>query len=510
MLNNNVRSMAETAFNVRPGQRQLFLDDHGIARIENLTRAMHRPAKKGAVIRPNLAAGITSHEAQSAPIWDEERQVFRFWVHGRPDDMEENACSYFESEDGLHWTKPLMRQVEYRGSMENNYVGVREIDSAFACVVIDPIDPDPACRLKAFAHDHNQLFPVASDGITWRKLDCPAIPSWDVHGVSFDPVEKTFIGYMKDAGHAKAYGGPWKQDATAHEKGHPGTGRYGRSVWLATSKDFRNWTEAELAFETDDLDQELARQNIAERMADSSLQQTVLIDPEVYNADVYNMGGPFRYEGLYVAIPAIYHSTGPAPENQNTDGFHLMQLACSRDLRNWQRLGDRKPFIGPSPLGAGAYDLTQIIGPAGPVVRGDELWFYYTGIKYRSRPSNAEPDSGAVCLAVLRRDGFISLDAGSESGTLVTEPFVLNGDKLYVNVDAQQGELQVEVLDSESQVLSTSSPVTGDLLRGEVEWKQGNINGMHGKDVSFRFALKNAQFYSYWFESNRRALLTNP
>ena len=48
-------------------------------------------------------------------------------------------------------------------------------------------------------------------------------------------------------------------------------------------------------------------------------------------------------------------------DGTNTDGFHLVQLACSRDLKNWKRLGDRQPFIGASPRGGGAYDLTGVL-----------------------------------------------------------------------------------------------------------------------------------------------------
>ncbi len=55
-------------------------------------------------------------------------------------------------------------------------------------------------------------------------------------------------------------------------------------------------------------------------------------------------------------------------------------------------------------------------------------------------------DAGAVCLAVLRRDGFISLDAGEEPGTLLTKPFVLGGTTLHVNADAKSGEVAVTLL----------------------------------------------------------------
>jgi hypothetical protein len=44
----------EEVVTVPPGQRQLFLDNHGIAQLDNLTRTMHQPAKKGAVITPDL------------------------------------------------------------------------------------------------------------------------------------------------------------------------------------------------------------------------------------------------------------------------------------------------------------------------------------------------------------------------------------------------------------------------------------------------------------------------
>ena len=276
-------------FTVPPGERQLFIDDVGVASVENLQKTMHPPVKKGAVIRPDLAIGVDSIQTHSAPIWDPETECFKYWIYEVPVDLHEKGigtAGYYESEDGLHWTKPAMGQVEHRGSRDNNLVTVQGMNRGFENAVYDPIDPDPACRYKGFAHNHNVLYPIASDGVTWRKLDCPAIPSWDSHEVYFDPVEKLFIAYVKDAGSAAEYDGPWKKDATANLKGDPGSGRYGRSVWLTTSTDFRHWTPVELIFETDDLDQELAKENIAERLANPSLQQPVANDPTYYNADI--------------------------------------------------------------------------------------------------------------------------------------------------------------------------------------------------------------------------------
>jgi hypothetical protein len=462
-------------FRVPVGQRQLFLDDYGIARMENLTRTMHQPSKKGAVVRVDyLVHPDQTIQTRSAPVWDPEEQVFKFWVLGAGD-------SYRQSADGLHWVA---------GPPSN-----MRIDMA----VRDPHDPDPARRYKAALPPDG--FAVSPDGIHWTKIDVPGVPSSDEANFSYDEKDGLFILTVKR-------GGP-----------------YGRAVCLATSRDFQTWEDHGLIFHADERDQELGRQNIAARLADSerhgiregerhgvrSLLPLRYNDPAVYNVDVYNMG-VFRYEGYYIGLPAMYHATGPIPNYPNTDGFHLVQLVCSRDLKTWQRLGDRQPFLGPSPVGAGAYDLTQILGPSNAVVRGDELWFYYTGLKYRScweyvgeyphgehvPLPGLDPDHGAVCLAVLRRDGFISLDAGEPEGTLLTEPFTLPGEKLFVNVEALQGELRAEILDPAGEVLAASAPLTGDLLRGEVSWPQGNFAELKGQTVRLRFRLRQARFYSYW------------
>ena len=40
-------------------------------------------------------------------------------------------------------------------------------------------------------------------------------------------------------------------------------------------------------------------------------------------------------------------------------------------------------FIPPSTSGAGAFDMQQLIGPSNVLVVGDELFMYYTCLKYR-------------------------------------------------------------------------------------------------------------------------------
>ena len=144
----------------------------------------------------------------------------------------------------------------------------------------------------------------------------------------------------------------------------------------------------------------------------------------------------------------------------------------------------------------------------------DELWFYYTGLKWRSTfkyigkfPNGTselipgrDRDGGAICLATLRRDGFISLDAGDQEGHIVTKVFTMRGGKLYVNADARDGELKVEVLNAQNEVVAVSQNVEEDSTRKELQWRLGQLAHFEGQVVALRFTFRNAQVYSYWLE----------
>ena len=141
-------SAADPAFQVPAGQRQLFLDDVGIVKIENLTRTMYQPNKKGAVIRPTYPAE-SSMQTRCAPAWDPQARLWKIWLTNSGD---YSGTAYAQSKDGLHWTKPSLGQVEVNGTRENSYITIDEKlgwpANAIMNVVIDPDDPDPARRFK--------------------------------------------------------------------------------------------------------------------------------------------------------------------------------------------------------------------------------------------------------------------------------------------------------------------------------------------------------------------------
>ena len=491
----------EQPLKIELGERQLFLDDVDVAEIHRLRQALHQPDKKGAVIRPDVIAnGGGIYQVRSTPFWDPEKELYRYVVveTGAPT----SSSSLWESRDGLNWAPARIGDGFFfhaklpDGSSFSPYVLLR-----------DEHDPDPARRYKSLRHIGRHLLPVTSADLeSWQQCDDTPMRSADEWNLSHDTKTGFFIGTPKVGG------------------------VYGRSVGLVTSTDFEHWTQSALMFQTDELDQGLAPELIRWYMNTPTLYSQADYPGhwDWHNVDIYNMG-VFRYESIYLGIPAFFHRFGPGKEGEGPQfAFTTFPLVCSRDLRNWSRVAERQPFMRPSYLGAGAYDTAKSQPPSNAVVRDDELWFYYNGLKYSGwspKPAPQDADGGAVCLAVLRRDGFLSLDADDEEGSLVTRTLSLpqGTSRLRVNVAASGGELRTAILDPAGQPLEPfdivevvprpgagtrehrlpllSDPIEGDEVAAAASWSgKTDLSPLAGREVRLRFRLRRAQFYSYWFE----------
>jgi len=174
-------------------------------------------------------------------------------------------------------------------------------------------------------------------------------------------------------------------------------------------------------------------------------------------------------------------------------------LAWSQDGLEWKR--HREPFI---PLGtSGEWDRFNNSVATQPLVVGDELWFYYSGRTYRHGPYAAKdqgPVWGAIGLAKLRLDGFASLDASFDGGSVVTRAFVLPAGELFVNAAAEYGEVVVEVLGEAGQPVGgyKSIPLEQDAVSVPVSWPEGRkLASLKRRTVSLRFSLRNARLYAF-------------
>ncbi len=297
-------------------------------------------------------------------------------------------------------------------------------------IIYDPRDPDPSRRYKGAIRASGTRAIFSADGLHWRDGGILLEQCYDSTSVHWDPLGEKWIASVKIFRHGK------------------------RARGYAESRDFDNWTDTYLMATVDERDTP---------------------GDEMYALSIC------RYESVYLGFLRMYDT--------ETDKIDI-QLAASRNAKSWQR-PLREPFIPTSPK-RGDWDFGNNAMAKNPPLRvGDELWFYYSG---RSTLHNEVPNTGAIGLGTLRVDGFVSVEAGSEPGTLRTRPIVLDGKELHINAEVDPGGwLQVMSTDGQS-----SLPIRSGGVNVRIPWK--NDRAPVGRVTRLTFSMKNARLYSFWSE----------
>ena len=508
------------------GTRHLFLDDHVVEEMAGLRRVLHQPEKRGPVLKAEEPWEGLYIASFSPPMWIPEEGVYKQVYECRYDrapGKETHRYAMAVSTDGVAWEKPELGLVDLDGSRRNSLFPTPD-DYRLVHVVHDPDETDPSRRYKGLLTVPKGRVPVASaDGLHWEKLNTQ-LPSGDAGTMAHDRDKRLFMAMLK----------------------RPNPNTVGRSYDVSFSADFVEWSEPRFMFGMDkELDQKMALEVIRRRRSDSALAKPLFIDPDpatgwqhpesdshtpTWQCECYNFG-VVPYEDLHLGLITVYYPTGQRlPERRNADGFNAIQLAVSRDLVSWGRLGGRGPFLETSPLTdglVGSYDRLQLGAYNGIVLHDDEVRLYYNGMKCRvpqhdrwtdgrardpstlsdsERADWLEDTHSAMCLATLRRDGFVSLDAGEAGGSLVTKPLKLEGSGLFLNLDAPLGVARVEVLDESGRPVTgfageDAAEVTGDGIRMPIEWSTGNHPGAWvERPVRLRIGLRQAKLYAFWSE----------
>jgi hypothetical protein len=200
----------------------------------------------------------------------------------------------------------------------------------------------------------------------------------------------------------------------------------------------------------------------------------------------------FPHESLWLGVVQRYRAT--------TDLTLDLTWGVSHDGRHWSRVEPRDPFVPVGP--PGAWDCGNNSPSNNPPIRvGDELYFYYGG---RDQSHNTRPGIGAIGLATLPVDRFVSLRADAE-GSVTTRPLTFRRGKLHVNVDADAGRLRIEVLDRAGNPLpgyelEACRPTQADTLDGIVAWQTKDVVEASDPPVRLRFVLDKADLYAFWIE----------
>jgi hypothetical protein len=457
--------------------RQLFVDDF-LVEETTLLREFHRPVKHSA--NPVLTSITDLERGDGLPVatpksgglwWDPTEQNYKLWYEAGW----LGSLAYAISKDGLHWHRPALDPV----NKSNRIVPDLRPDST--TVFLDYEARDPAERFKLFLREPGGpptpgFALVSADGLHWSKPVATG-PVGDRSTMFYNPFRHRWVFSIRSSGD-----GAIRRTAT------------GRTRYYVEHPEFlagAQWKESDVAFwvGADRLDP-----------PDSQINQR----PQLYNLDAV------AYESLMLGIFQIHR--GPTNEECMSQGMPKitdLTVAFSRDGFHWHR-PDRTPFIR-AERSAGTWDRGYVQSVGGIcVVRADELWFYYIG--FAGDATNTHPDwmkngmyaNGSCGIAILRRDGFASLNAPNEGGSITTRLVRFNGHHLFANVACATGELRAEVLDEFGSPLAPftadkSVPVVVDSTRVALRWADmPDLSSIAGRPVRLRFHLKNGKLYSFW------------
>jgi predicted neuraminidase len=458
--------------------RQLFVDDFLVEQT-TLKRTFHQakkfegnPVFKAESARELASSTLgergeeaTTFTGQGGVFYDPSEKLFKlFYVAGWRGPLSLATSPDMKTwmrrgpllPEGLRWTGPMLAT----GGSDN-------------CVWLDLNAKNPAERLKyltCWLHVPKEQRPEGfnhslhvSDGKTWSDAVTTSIAADDYCSFFFNPFRNKWCSSIKR-----------------------GTSR-GRSRYYYESEDFlkgADWSKSVYWTCADKLD--LPEPEGRYPGAGEA--------PQLYSLNAV------AYESLMVGLHYIHR--GPNNAVCEKGGFPKLvdlELGFSRDGFHWDR-PDRTGFIVGSRT-EGSWDRGYLHGAAGVfVVLEDQLVFPYMGTSGIA-PSGHRGmyTGGSIGLAMLRRDGFASMDVVEKGGVLTTRPVKFSGRHLFVNVAAKEGELRVEALGADDKVLATSKPLTSDTTKQRIEWTDcADLSAFSGKPIRFRFYLTKGQLFAFW------------
>jgi hypothetical protein len=126
-----------------------------------------------------------------------------------------------------------------------------------------------------------------------------------------------------------------------------------------------------------------------------------------------------------------------------------------------------------------------------------ELSIYYTQYYFHSGCS--------IRRAVLRVDGFVSVNAGYSGGEFLTHPLLFDGRNLFLNyATSAVGWIRVELRDEFGYKIPgyESDELYGDEIEHKVIWKcREDLSRVKSEKIRLKFFMKDADLYSIQFKN---------
>lgn len=486
---------------------ELFVDDHLIDRFGGgaALRLHHPVARELAIVHDAPWEGSGTGYHSVFKDGDRYRMYYKAWhldlQPGTGGKAKLNTGThplytcYAESKDGIHWTKPNLSIVEFRGSKENNIVlasgewqGVK-IDAGHIALAKDEnpnAAPDAKYKGLVLSASPKGLLAFKSpDGIHWSPMQTEPV----ITAGAFDSQNLAFWDGAR--GEYRAYWRVFTSGVTTEKEWKP-SGH--RAIRTATSKDFLHWEN---------------QRDVTYADSPSEHLYTNVVKPYPRAPHIL-IGFPTRYvergwsESMR-ALPEREHREMRSSVNQRygtavTEGL----LMTSRDGVRFNRWNDA--FLRPGLEREGSWHYGHqyiawhlVETPAALAGEPDELSLY-AGESYWTGSSSA------LRRYTIRKDGFVSASAPMKGGEVLTKPVVHSGKSLHLNISTSAaGSVRVEIQDADGKALPGFSlaeceETFGDSIDRVVFWKAGSdVSSLAGKPVRLRFALKDADVFAFRF-----------
>ena len=480
--------------------RQLFVDDFLIEKT-NLSRTFHQPEKH--VDNPLLVPSTEVEMNQgycpmAAPFsdgcfYDPKDQLFKMWYMAGWFD----GTALAVSEDGIQW-----KREKYDVVPGTNLVLPPGESRDGVSVWLDHETKNPAERFKMYRFEREgklgeklkggaAYIMTSPDGIHWKWRGLVG-KTGDNSTFFYNPFRKKWVFTIRAFGRAAP---PWNPTTWNNSP----RGR-ARSYW--ENSDFKaaigSWKDYDPVFW-------LGADRLDERRENYAIGR----EPQLYKVDAAG------YESLMIGFMQLHY--GPPNTDCSKEGFPKLtelQLAFSRDGFHWDR-SHRGTFIGGT-LSEDSWERAYVhsIGGVCNIVN-DKLFFYYTAFqgdpkkRHELQYWSGMYANAATGLAILRRDGFASMDANQQSGFLLTKKIRFSGEYLFLNIDAGEGEVLVEICDEQGYAIEgfereNCDPLNEDNTKILCSWQgKEKLENLRDRSIRLKFFLQNARLFAFWVSQNR-------
>lgn len=483
-----------------------FYDDRDILQRRNLEMAPGPVEKHGVVMAPDVPSDLGRCACFAGSVVPLPGGGFRLYYSAvSREGRNVFRLAVAESEDGSHWTRPLLGQIPWEGQ-DTNHLWPEGMPEGSNCIQPQVLLlPDGSWRMYFWWHGHHvgrmpYVACESADGLRWRviDLDRPTVmhPSdreigqngWVAGLTSASPEDRfaserrldwweakrlrtndaTFVYYDEERRRFEMYS-VWllpNDPATGRYTPHDNAPRVLRTIHRRESENGLDWGDPELIITPD---------------ADDPL------DIQFYHLAVQRFGEwRLGFLGHYRCW------------EQTMD----VELCFSRDGRDWQR-----PLRGGWIPRGGVNDIDYFYAyPTSRVLDlGDRLLVLYDGGNFRHNqqlPPGVTQKRSAIMAATLQPGRFAGLRATERMvGSLELKPFIPAAPQVTVNASIG-GCLRAELRDAfgrplEGYELWRSEPVTGDSLAHVLRWEGGRTTDPYRYDpVRLRLEIQNGTLFS--------------